>query len=207
MKRHTFLIAAMLAAVIGFSMSARAQQDVKESSTGTLFPATVTFQRDSVDYELDLSGMSVRSKFFVKVYAIAHYMNAAGFENRDAALEAAMSDEYAKQITMVFVRGVEAEKIQNAFFDGFKKNATEEELVEIESLVDQFVGYFLAKTEEGDRYVFRSLPGGTILASVKGTMKEPIENPIFARVLWKIWLGKDSIVDRKKLVDMAISEE
>lgn len=185
----------------------RAQELVEEPSTDKMFPATVAFDYAGTHYELTVTGLAVRSKFFVKVYGIAHYMNVGGFADTDTALAAALDGRYAKQITMDFARGVDAEKIQNAYREGFEKNATEEELAAIESSIDTFVGYFQEKVEENEQYVLRWLPGGIVLTTVRGREMEPIANETFARVLWKIWLGKDSIVDRKKLVRMAVTEE
>ena len=207
MKRRIFLSILLAATVCIASTVLWAQDSVEEPSTDKLFPAEVSFDHDGVSYELAVSGLTVRKKMFFKVYGIAHYMNATGFENEEAAIEAALSDEHAKQITMDFSRCVDAEKIQNAYRDGFKKNASEEEMTEITDLVDQFVGYFETEVEEDEIYILRWLPGGIVLTTVTGAEMEPIINTTFATLLWKIWLGDDSIVDEKKLVKMAVAEE
>ena len=38
------------------------------------------------------------------------------------------------------------------------------------------------------------------MATVIGEEKPPITDPLFARVLWTIWFGKNSIVDPDELV-------
>jgi hypothetical protein len=86
-----------------------------------------------------------------------------------------------------------------------EKNATDEEMQEIQPFVDQFVGFFNSEVKENELYILRWLPGGTVLTMVKGEEKPAITNSIFARVLWAIWMGKDSIVDRDKLVKMMVS--
>ena len=131
----------------------------------------------------------------------------SGHATVDDALLAALSGKYAMQITMDFVRDIDAEKIQKAYREGFEKHASEPEWAEIEPLVERFVGYFDHEVKKYDQYVLRSLPGGVILATIRGIEGGPIENATFARVLWRIWLAKGSVVDRKDLVRMAVEEE
>jgi len=103
-------------------------------------------------------------------------------------------------LTMEFVREGGKDQIRGAYRDGFEENATKDELKGISPLVEQFLGYFTTDVKENDRFVIRWLPGGVIQAQVQGTEKPAIVNPVFARVLWSIWFGEDSIVDREDLV-------
>ncbi len=183
------------------------QEMVEESSTNKKFPAEITFQYQDADYSLTITGVAVRkAKIFFKVYGIAHYMKDPVQGNKEEVLESVLTDGKAKQITMDFARGVGADDIRNAYRDGFKKNSTEEEIAEIQPLVDQFLGYFAKKVEENEKYILRWLPGGTIVSIVQGEEKPAITNKIFAKTLWSIWLGKDSIVDREDLVKRIIED-
>lgn len=56
------------------------------------------------------------------------------------------------------------------------------------------------EVKENQQYVLRWLPGGTILSTIQGEEKPAITNDTFARILWPIWLGPDSVVDRDDLV-------
>jgi hypothetical protein len=201
---HSFLPIVLLAVVVSGSV---AQNTVEERSTGVRFPETVSFQHGDDEYTLQITGVALRKKFFVKVYGIAHYWNAgsAGIHDKDDAFAAALSDEYAKQITMEFVRDVEAKKIEDAFREGFKKMASKEEWTEISSLVDRFLANFHGGAEPGKRYVLRWLPGGIVTAFIHGEESDPIESVTFATALWRIWLAKGSIVDRERLVEMAVT--
>jgi hypothetical protein len=210
----SIFVTAML--IIIFAPSLRAQmsdvpsaqqENVQEPSTDKFFPKEVTFSYDSTDYTVSLTGLGVRKKLFFKVYGIAHYMDTPEMVgSKENAFKAVLADGKAKQITMDFARNVGADKIQGAYRDGFKKNSTDEEMKEIQSFVDEFVGYFNTEVKENEQYILRWLPGGTVLTVVKGEEKPAITSPTFARVLWTIWLGKDSIVDRDKLVKMMVSE-
>lgn len=202
---HSFFAPVFLAVCISPQLAV-AQDTVEERSTGVRFPKTVSFQHDGADYTLNVTGVALRKKFFVKVYGMAHYWNAATFDDHDDALEAALSDEYAKQITMEFARDVDAEKIRNAFREGFEKNTSDEEMESISALVERFVGYFNEDVMKGKRYVLRWLPGGVVTTIIHGQEKDPIVSVTLADALWRIWLGEKSIVDRDDLVEMAVGD-
>jgi hypothetical protein len=178
------------------------QETVTEPSTGKSFPASVVVAKDQAP--LTLTGVAVRKKFFFKVYGIAHYAQDPPKGSSAEVLKAMLVDGKAKQITMDFSRDVDGEKIKEAYADGFRENATAAELAEIQPLVDQFVGYFLGGVKENQQFVLRWLPGGIVQSIVVGEEKPAITNPVFARVLWSIWLGKDSIVDRDDLVSRQV---
>jgi hypothetical protein len=177
------------------------QTMVKEPSTEKNFPSSVTFKSGSTEYTLNLTGLSVRKKYFFKVYGIAHYMQDAGSMSKSDAFKACLTDGKAKQITMDFARDVDYKSIIDTYNESFKEIATKEELASVQSALTQYLGYFDKEVKENQQYVLRWIPGGTILATIQGEEKPPIANETFARVLWSIWLGPDSVVDRDDLVD------
>ena len=201
MKQLTQLVwiaAMMLCASLVF-----AADTVEES--GKTFPTQITVAHDGVDHTMSLTGVTTRKKFVIKVYAMAHYMADPQATNEESALKACLTDGQAKQITMTFNRGVGADKIIGAYRDGFKKNATDAELKDIQPLVDQFADFYKgADVEEDDQYILRWLPGGVIVTVIKGEEKPAITNETFARILWSIWLGEDSIVKPDALVSMMV---
>ena len=206
MNRYIVTLAIVVAFFLSWSIPALAQEMVEESSTGKKFPAEVSFTYDGKDYTLSLTGLTVRKKFVFKVYGVAHYMEEPGSMSEEEAYKAVLTDGKAKQITMDFARDVGAGKIQGAYRDGFKKNATDAEMSEIQQYVDQFVGYFDKDVKENEQYILRWLPGGTVVTIVQGEEKPAITNATFAKVLWSIWLGEDSIVKREKLIERMVSQ-
>ncbi len=201
MKPHLFLPAIFTLILLGCLSTVSAQEMVEESSTGKKFPKTATFTFDGKEYSLDITGATVRKKFFFKVYGVAHYLeNAEGMSNQDA-FEAALTDGKAKQIVMNFSRNVDAGKIQGAYREAIEKNTNKEEFRLIQPLVEQFVGYFDKDVKENEQYILRWLPGSVIVSIVQGEEKPAISNKIFARALWATWLGNHSIVKRHKLID------
>jgi hypothetical protein len=186
----------------GTLTAAFSQEQVVEPSTGKKFPATVTIGSDQP--ALSLTGVAVRKKFVFKVYGMAHYAQDPPSGAATDVFKALLSDGKAKQITMEFARDVDGEKIHDAYADGFKENATGEELAKIQPLVDQFVGYFAGGVKENQQFILRWLPGGVVKATICGEEKPTITNTTFARILWTIWLGEHSIVDRDDLISRVV---
>ena len=182
-----------------------AQETVKEKSTGKSFPTTITVSHEGTDFTLALTGTTVRKKLIIKVYAIAHYMQDLPKGSEKELVAAVLTDGKAKQLTMEFVRDVSKEQIRNAYKDGFEENASKDEQKAIAPLVEQFLNYFTGDVKENDRFILRWLPGGVVQAQVQGTEKPAITNAVFARVLWTIWFGEDSIVDPEDLVSRMLN--
>ena len=186
--------------VILGAAAACAQESIQEPSTGKNFPSVVKYTKDGTEYTMTLTGVAVRKKLVFKVYGMAHYAQDPVKGPKEEVLAAMLVDGKARQITMDFARDVDAGKIRDAYMDGFKENCTAEEMKAIQPLVDQFVGFFSTEVKENQQFIVRWLPGGIVIATVAGEEKPPITGTLFARVLWSIWLGKDSIVDREDLV-------
>jgi len=195
---------ALLAAILLFSIPCRSQQTVTEPSTGRKFPAEVTYKRGDATFTMTQTGVAVRKKVIIKVYGMIHYMQDPVRGKSKDVFNNILTDGKAKQITMEFVRDVGLDKIQEAYRDGFKSNASAEEFKKIEPLVNQFVGFFTRDVKENDQFILRWLPGGVIVATVQGEEKPAITDPQFARTLWSIWFGEDSIVDRDDLVEKIV---
>ncbi len=196
----------MIAVFVLTSARTLAQDQVREPSTGKSFPARVTFAYSGKDYNLKITGVAVRKKFVFKVYGIAHYMeDAAKLEEADA-FKAILTDGKAKQITMDFARDVDPGSIKSAYTDGFKEHSTAQELQKIQPFIDQFLGYFARDVKENEQFILRWLPGGTVLTIIYGEEKPAITNETFARTLWSIWFGEDSIVDRDDLIAKVVGK-
>jgi hypothetical protein len=198
----TFIIAALC-----FCMSAQfsnAQEKVTEPSTGKMFEGKVVVNHDGTEYALQLTGVTVRKKLMFKVYGMAHYMQEPSTMSEEVAFQTVLTDGKAKEIVMDFARDVDRKKIQDAYRDGFKENASEEDVKKLQPMIDQFVGFFSKDVKENDRFILRWFPGGTIIAVVQGETKPAIKEDLFARTLWSIWFGEDSIVDRNDLVSRIV---
>jgi hypothetical protein len=203
-KHPVALAIILLSGILLYGSMLLAQETVKESSTGKTFPATITVSHEGKNFTLALTGTAVRKKIVVKVYAVAHYMQDPPTGKENDLYPAILTDGKAKQLTMEFVRDVTASQIRGAYHDGFEENATKEEMKTLAPLLEKFLGNFSTDVKENDRFVLRWLPGGVVQAQVQGVDKPAITNPAFARILWSIWLGEDSIVDREDLVSRLV---
>lgn len=204
MKKYTLVIILL---ILMFPLLAISQETVKEPSTGKVFPAEVKFTHEGKEYVLAATGLTVRKKVIFKVYGMVHYMEGVPqVANEDEAFNAVLTDRKAKQITLDFARDVDAAKIKEAYADGFKEHTSPEDLQTIQPLIDQFIGFFTKDVKEKEQFVFRWLPGGSIIAIVQGEEKPVITNGLFAQALWSIWFGKGSIVDRSDLIERMLKK-
>ncbi len=193
-------ILALSCALALTAMASFGQDMVTEPSTEKKFPAEITVKQGGTDYTLSLTGTAVRKKFMFKVYGMAAYAQQPSKGSRDEAFKAMLTDGKAKQITMIFVRDVDAPKIRETYLESLQNNCSKDDFKKIEGLVNTFVGYFTRDVKEGDAFVLRWFPGGTIVPVIMGEEKPAITSELFARTLWSVWFGEDSIVDRDKLV-------
>lgn len=179
---------------------------VRDTVTGTEFPAHISFVVNGSSYSLTLTGLAVRTRFFFNVYCLAHYMQDPPTGTTSAVLKAIMSDGHPKQVTMHFVRDVTADRIQRALRQGFQRNATDAELKMIRPFVDQFARAIYRDVKEDDLFVIRWLPGGTTTSVFEGREVSNVTSVVFARVLWSIWFGEHSVVNRDHLLRFLVAE-
>ena len=178
---------------------------VVEPVTGILFPSEVRFSQDAEDYTLQLTGTAARTKWFFRVYAIAHYAQtlpgAGAFGPQNV-----LTDGSAKQITIQYARNVPAQKITRILREDFELNTTPSEYREIATDVERMLAYFVHPVKKGDVFVMRWLSGGRVYLELNGQKLGEAKNGLFARTLWAIWLGEHSVVDPKALMAQATRE-
>ena len=179
---------------------------VVEPVTGIAFPSEVRFSQDTADYALQLTGVAARTKWFFKVYALAHYIQASqGTGPLD--LQRILTDGPAKQLTIQYAREVPASKITKVLREDFELNTTPSEYREIEASVEQMLAYFVRPVKKGDVFVMRWLSGGRVYLELNGQKLGDTKSGLFARTLWSIWFGKHSVVDPADLMDEADGKE
>jgi len=186
-------ILALICFVAIFSLSAA---EIKDPSTGAVFPTEISFSADGNNYELDTTGVATRKKFFVKVYSVASYLQKDGFPSGEAALA---DDQYAKQLSMKWSRYVDGQRVADGFKDSLNKIFSKEELAAVQADLDKFYEITSKDVQEGEETILRWIPGGTVEVYANGSKTGTIQNEAFAKGLWKVWFGKNSVVDRKDL--------
>lgn len=177
-------------------------QDVTEPKSGAKFPGRI---EDKV-----LLGAGLRTKTFLKVqvYAMGLYVADSAISGPLAAYKGKtdspafyrelVQGDFAKQVTMKFLRDLSASQIQEAMREALAGAD--------KARVDAFVSYFPAITS-GQECVLRWVPGGTLEVVMPGQAKPPIADKAFATAVFGIWLGEKPIQDDlKKAVVSRASE-
>lgn len=191
MKRAAFAL------VVGALASPLPGQEIVEPKSGTKFPARVE--------DKALLGAGLRTKYFLKVqvYALGLYVADAALSGPLAAYKGQplgspafykelVQGDFPKQVTMRFLRDLDAGKIQEAMREALAGAD--------KARVDTFVSYFPAITS-GQECVLRWAPGGTLETVMAGPPRPPIPDKGFASAVFAIWLGDKPVQeDLKKAI-------
>lgn len=134
--------------------------------------------------ELVLNGMGLREKAWIDVYVGALYLP----QTTDQA-EAAINVDGPTRLVMHFVRDVPADKIVDAWIDGFANNNEESVNEAIAERLEKFNGFFSEDIVEDEAVVLDYVPGQGTTVSIGGEEKGTVEGEDFARALRAVWLG------------------
>ncbi|MGA8164776.1 MAG: chalcone isomerase family protein [Waddliaceae bacterium] len=188
----TFLIAC-------FAGVCAANEMIEDKTTGKTFPVNVTFTYEGNGYDLKATGAATRKKLFIKIYSIAHYMQDPSALKEGNIYDDIINSDKAKQLTAKWVRSVDQERFKKGYLASFKKAVPPQLLTQLRPTFDQFLTFF-GEVSKNDTQVIRSLPGGVVIVEINGVETGRIQNEEFAKALWSIWFGPNSIVNRKDLV-------
>lgn len=170
------------------------------------FPTNIIIKHNKQQWDLSLTGLTIRKKFFLKIYSMAHYLELQNsFHGDDGVYDAILKNNRAKQISMIFLRSLTAEQIRKSLLSGIKMNSTDEEFTHIQPDVDKFMQAINGDVDENDEFILRWLPDGTLISFFQGEQISVIRNTQFARTLWSIWFGDSSVVDRKSLIKQLLT--
>lgn len=187
MSRRSFLFSvfALLAMLISFSPS---YAQVAEPSSGVNFPAQVSVG----GVNAAITGVGLRKKAIFKVYAIASYMDAGKITKGSDPYSQLLADGPAKQITMHFVRDVDAASIKGAFEDSLKSNIPSYASSPAKKNADAFLAAQV-DMKANEEIILRWTQGGKIEFVAKNQTKATFTDPVLARGIWSIWLGASPI--------------
>ena len=153
---------------------------------GVTVPDAISIE--TVDRELVLNGAGIRKKFFVSVYIGALYL----VEKSDSA-EKIIDVEQPKRVAMHFLYDkVEANKLRDAWREGFEDNVTEQEYQKLKERLETFNSYF-DDAVKGDVINLDYLPGIGTRVSINSEVKGTVLGADFNRALLKVWLGKSPV--------------
>lgn len=135
--------------------------------------------------ELVLNGAGLRTRFFIKVYVGALYVDAK------ASSPAAIIDSNApRRVSLRLLRDLEAESLHSALDEGLRNNLSPAELSDLKGPAEQLAGIMkgIGKVKEGDTVAIDFSADG-ISVSQNGEARGKVAGAAFARALLKVWLG------------------
>ena len=188
----------------------QAEDRHSETDAVNQFPHNITVEYNNEQLDLSLTGLTIRKKFFLKIYSMAHYIEQ---KPDDSGLDVSGNKIYSnilqhnntKQISMVFLRELTAEQIQKSLISGMKLNTNKEEYHKLLPQVEEFTHAIYEDVKQNDEFILRWFPDGTIVSIFKDEEISSIKNDKFARVLWSIWFGNHSVVDRESLIKQLLT--
>lgn len=185
-----------------FASGLNAQENtVVDRSTRESFPSEVSFEANGKQYDLQATGVATRKKMIVKVYSVAHYLQ-KGISKSNYAdkLQSIMSDDTAKQLSIKWLRDIGADKVQGGFEESFHKVLQGQGYAHLKGEINNFLQFFNQGVRKGDESVIRWLPGGYVEVLLNGTKVGSLTSADFAKALWSIWFGQNSVVNRNDLI-------
>lgn len=178
MKSRNQLLTGAVLGILFFATPALAKEVV-----GVNVPDAVTVG----DTTLKLNGAGVRTRFFVKVYVGALYLN-----EPQTTAAAALAAPTPKSVRMhVLHDEIAAAKLVDAWNEGFRGNTSDAERAALQARIDTFNTLFPA-VKKGD-VVRLDLIGDTTEVWINQERKGAIAGPDFQQALLKIWLGEKPV--------------
>lgn len=149
--------------------------------------------------ELQLNGAGLRSRFFVKVYALGLYL---AEKKPQAGAADVLASPGVKRLHMVVIRDIPAEQFTDAVLEGVRKNHSSGEFDAIKTRLDEFLTAIRTEKagRKGDLITIDWLPenAGTRLMLNGKQLGKDIPGEDFYRALLKIWLGTKPAQDNLK---------
>ncbi len=180
-------------------LCAAAADKIKEPATGESFDAQVQGATPGVTLTCTGAGCRKKTAFAVKVYAIAHWIDAQGARKplsewqgktgKDLATDQRFYDalsaaDVEKRLGLVFVRDLDAEKIR----DAFKESLAFSYPNGLSASAEKFLAIFTAHVKKGQSIELRSLPGGVIEVQQNGAaLGKLAADPELSKAVWAIY--------------------
>ena len=171
----------LLAASMGAVTACGAVEASAAVCNGVSFPDQVLADGSS----LTLNGLGLRlaTMLKVKVYVAALYVASPSKDPKTI-----LAAKTPKQLVLGFVRGVDADDLNDAWEEGFESNA-KEQLPALQERIERLKTW-MADMKTGQRLTFTSLPGAGIEVDVNGKVEGRIQGDDFSKAFLSIWLGE-----------------
>lgn len=177
----------------------KAADTITDPTSKHTFPSQVSFEDGGKTYNLKATGAATRSKLFIKVYSLGHYMENPPQGTGDKVFEEILTDGKAKQANMYWLYAVDGKKIHDGFLESFNA-VIPQQSAETKATVESFLKSYAQNVSPKDEYILRWLPGGKVELLINGQKKGEWTDPALAKGIWAVWFGPKSVVNRANLV-------
>jgi hypothetical protein len=180
MRRFPIALVLALALLVALPAGAGELAGVEMADTATV-----------ADQDLQLNGMGLRKKFFIKVYVAGLYLPTT--ESDGAAVLAA---DAPRRTVMHFLYGVDQGKICGAWDEALEANYPAASSA-VKTQMEELCG-LMEDMDKGDSMSFTYSPDEGTSVEVKGKTKGTIAGKPFADALWSAWIGEHPATDALK---------
>ena len=156
----------------------------KSTTSDSVLPPRLHVEVNGTSLELRQAGRSVRKFLFFKVYNVAHYLG----------------EENVRALAIRYRRDIDVERIHDALKDGFKQNTNDEEWEGVAPEVEALLAEIDSDISEEDQLVMFRVGRDDTVFMLNGSQIYSVSSHLFGEVLWRIWLGDQSVVDRASLM-------
>jgi hypothetical protein len=177
-----------LVAVAVLTTTALAVELVGVRGSSTQFTTTMDWKVNDKPVKLVMTGVALRQKLFINIYAIASYLQEDVAAKSAEELAAA---DAPKQLHLVMERTVGGTDMADAFRTAIRQNYPEPAFTdEVNQLVEKLRDDTAYK---GDHIYLTHLPGIGLQVKVAGRVDFVVRNPEFSRAVWDIYLGHNNL--------------
>lgn len=134
------------------------------------------------DQQLVLNGMALREKFVIDVYVAGLYLT-----EKSSDTEAILAKDTPRMMIMHFVRDVDAQAINKAWYEGLKDN-TSNVTAELTAKFDQ-LAKMMVDIKEGQAMGFTYTPATGTDVMINGRNMGGIPGKDFADAILATWIG------------------
>lgn len=153
------------------------------------------------DVPLQLNGMGYRTKLFFKIYVGALYT-----ESKVNSRDAVQALKGPKRVLMHMTYDeVSHEKMADAWEEGFKDNASDEQMDKLESRLKTFISFF-PDLKKGNVVLLDYIPASGTRITIDAIEKGVIAGADFYSALLDVWLGKEPADEDLKQAMLGLDE-
>lgn len=194
--RYRLVLLLLLCVMAPAGAETAATETKLRTVAGVQIPVQIRTHSDATP--LQLNGAGMRRKFLFDIYVGALYLPQPAHD-----MTSISNQPGPKRVAMHFVMPkVDAEKLVNAWNDGFSKNLSSEELRNLRPRIANFNGLFPA-VHKGDRVDIDYIPGLGTQVWINDSLRGKVAGEDFFRALLRIWLGEHPADARLKKAMLA----